>query len=138
MSFATLPLAVPSVALGLICLSLFKKIVLADSLAPIVDNIFGLGPADPPTAWLGAWLFSFQIYFDFSGYSDIAVGLGRLVGIRLPVNFKQPYLSASPQEFWRRWHITLSEWIRDYLYIPLGGSRTGSPWHGQSVGVALG
>jgi alginate O-acetyltransferase complex protein AlgI len=112
-----------SLALGLILLGLFKKACIADSLAPHVDDIFARGPADAATAWLGAWLFTFQIYFDFSGYSDMAVGMARLFGIRLPFNFRQPYLARSPREFWQRWHVTLSQWIRDYLYIPLGGSR---------------
>ncbi|MFT4583658.1 MAG: alginate O-acetyltransferase complex protein AlgI [Gammaproteobacteria bacterium] len=112
-----------SYGLFLCVLGLTKKIIFADSLAPIVDDIFFLGPADSAQAWLGAWLFTFQIYFDFSGYSDIAIGCAYLLGIRLPRNFRTPYLSRSPREFWRRWHITLSTWIRDYLYIPLGGGR---------------
>ena len=110
---------------SLCALGLTKKVVLADSLAPTVDDIFALGPANCAQAWLGAWLFTFQIYFDFSGYSDIAIGSAYLLGIRLPINFHTPYLSTSPREFWRRWHITLSTWIRDYLYIPLGGGRGG-------------
>jgi len=109
--------------LGLCLLGLTKKIVFADSFAPIVDDIFRAGPASASVAWLGAWLFGFQIYFDFSGYSDIALGIAYLFGMRLAVNFRQPYLSRTPQEFWQRWHITLSQWIRDYLYIPLGGNR---------------
>ena len=113
-------------SLALILLGLIKKIYFADSLAPIVNDIFARGPADPHTALLGAWLFAFQIYFDFSGYSDMAVGLARLFGIRLPMNFFQPYLSRSPREFWQRWHVTLSRWIQDYLYIPLGGNK--GPW----------
>ena len=112
-----------SYALGLCALGLTKKIVFADSLAPIVDDIFFLGPQTMAEAWIGAWLFTFQIYFDFSGYSDIALGCAYLLGIRLPRNFRTPYLSTSPREFWQRWHITLSRWIRDYLYIPLGGGR---------------
>ncbi len=108
----------------LLCtLGLSKKILFADSLAPIVDDIFYLGPTSTGEAWTGAWLFTFQIYFDFSGYSDIAIGSAYLLGIRLPRNFQTPYLSTSPREFWRRWHITLSTWIRDYLYIPLGGGK---------------
>lgn len=110
-------------ALGLCALGLTKKIVFADSLAPIVDDIFFLGPRTTAEAWIGAWLFTFQIYFDFSGYSDVALGCAYLLGIRLPRNFRTPYLSTSPREFWQRWHITLSRWIRDYLYIPLGGGR---------------
>lgn len=112
-----------TLGLGLCLLGLVKKVGLSDSIAPTVDEIFRLGPADAATAWLGAWLFGFQIYFDFSGYSDMAVGMALLLGIRLPFNFRTPYLAASPREFWQRWHITLSTWIRDYLYVPLGGSR---------------
>jgi len=127
----------PSLALGLICLGVFKKVFIADSLAPHVDEIFSLGPADAFTAWLGAWLFTFQIYFDFSGYSDMALGMARLLGVRLPFNFRQPYLSRSPQEFWQRWHITLSSWIRDYLYIPLGGSRQGGQIRQLAVMISV-
>jgi alginate O-acetyltransferase complex protein AlgI len=104
-------------------LGLVKKVVFADSLAPYVDGIFSFPVLDSGTAWLGAYLFTFQIYFDFSGYSDMAIGAAYLLGFRLPVNFRTPYVGASPQEFWRRWHITLSTWIRDYFYIPLGGSK---------------
>lgn len=113
--------------LVLICAGIIKKVVLADSLAPFVDDIFHNGPANALSAWIGAGLFAFQIYFDFSGYSDMAVGMAYLVGIRLLLNFRQPYLSRSPREFWQRWHITLSTWIRDYLYIPLGGNRGSAP-----------
>ncbi len=113
--------------LGLCLVGLFKKVVLADSIAPVVDEIFDRGPSDAGTAWLGIVLFAFQIYFDFSGYSDMAVGMARLLGVRLPINFRTPYLATSPREFWQRWHITLSTWIRDYLYVPLGGSRLGGP-----------
>lgn len=112
-------------ALAWCVMGLIKKVVIADSLAPHVDTIFALGPADSFTAWLGAVLFGFQIYFDFSGYCDIAIGVGQLFGFSLPLNFKQPYLSTNPRDFWQRWHITLSTWFRDYLYIPLGGSRAG-------------
>lgn len=111
--------------LGLCLLGVVKKVVGADSLAPFVDDIFTRGPGDAATAWLGIWLFAFQIYFDFSGYSDMAVGMSWLLGVRLPMNFLTPYLALSPREFWQRWHITLSTWIRDYLYIPLGGSKGG-------------
>ncbi|HCU89656.1 MAG: hypothetical protein CMF53_03995 [Legionellales bacterium] len=112
-----------SYGLALCTLGLCKKVILADSLAPLVDDIFFFGPATMAQAWTGAWLFAFQIYFDFSGYSDIAIGSAYLLGIRLPQNFRTPYLSVSPREFWQRWHITLSTWIRDYLYIPLGGAK---------------
>jgi len=104
-----------------------KKVAIADSMAPIVSNIF-----DNPQAYgsatlvLGVYCFALQIYGDFSGYSDIARGISRLFGIELMVNFKQPYLSRNITEFWRRWHISLSTWLRDYLYIPLGGNRKGT------------
>ena len=114
-----------SFGLALCCLGLVKKIVLADSIAPLVDDIFFDVPASSFAAWVGAWLFAFQIYFDFSGYSDIAIGCAYLLGFRLPLNFRTPYLSLGPQEFWGRWHITLSTWIRDYVYIPLGGNAGG-------------
>jgi alginate O-acetyltransferase complex protein AlgI len=109
--------------LGLIVLGLCKKIVFADGLGPLADEMFASRPESAYAAWLGVTLFAFQIYFDFSGYSDIAIGSAYLLGIRLPWNFRTPYNSAGPREFWQRWHISLSTWIRDYLYIPLGGSR---------------
>lgn len=114
-----------SYGLALCVLGLVKKVVLADSLAPHVDEIFAGQPETAYLAWLGATLFAFQIYFDFSGYSDIAIGSAYLLGIRLPFNFSTPYVSRSPREFWQRWHISLSTWIRDYVYIPLGGGRGG-------------
>lgn len=109
-----------------ILFGLVKKIVFADTLAPKVDYYFSQAAAlNSLDAWFAAYLFAFQIYFDFSAYSDIAVGVGRLFGLRLPFNFKTPYLSGNATEFWKRWHITLSSWIKDYIYIPLGGSRKG-------------
>jgi len=104
-----------------------KKVLLADTLGRVSDSIFSLnhGSLGPSTAWLGALCYGFQIFFDFSGYSDMAIGLGRVFGLSLPENFRQPYRSSSVTEFWRRWHITLSTWFRDYLYIPLGGNRAG-------------
>ncbi|HEV7452838.1 MAG TPA: MBOAT family protein [Pseudonocardiaceae bacterium] len=108
-------------------LGLTKKVVIADSLAPMVDACFST-PADQMTttiAWLGAIGYTLQLYFDFSGYSDMAIGLGRMVGFTLPENFARPYSSASITEFWRRWHMSLSRWFRDYVYIPLGGNRQG-------------
>ncbi len=116
-----------SLGLGLCLLGLVKKVILSDSLAPIVDTNFSIMPDTALAAWQGILTFTFQIYYDFSGYSDIALGLGYLLGIRLPINFKQPYLAKSPQEFWQRWHITLSQWVRDYLYIPLGGNKIKGP-----------
>ncbi|MEO7193321.1 MAG: MBOAT family protein [Pseudonocardiaceae bacterium] len=108
-------------------LGLTKKVVIADSLAPMVDACFAT-PADQmttATAWLGAIGYTLQLYFDFSGYSDMAIGLGRMLGFTLPENFARPYSSASITEFWRRWHMSLSRWFRDYVYIPLGGNRHG-------------
>jgi alginate O-acetyltransferase complex protein AlgI len=109
-------------------LGLTKKVVIADSLAPMVDACFAT-PADQMTtanAWLGAIGYTLQLYFDFSGYSDMAIGLGRMLGFTLPENFARPYSSASITEFWRRWHMSLSRWFRDYVYIPLGGNRHGT------------
>jgi len=103
---------------------LFKKIVVADNCAILVNDIFSKSDAyDPSVLFIGAVLFAFQIYGDFSGYSDIAIGIGRLFGFNLMRNFAFPYFSRDIAEFWRRWHISLSTWFRDYLYIPLGGSR---------------
>lgn len=108
----------------LLMLGLFKKILLADKLAPIVNqgfsNVQALTGVD---AWVSALAFTFQIYFDFSGYTDIARGCAKLFGYELPENFRLPYLARNPREFWRTWHITLSTWLRDYLYISLGGNR---------------
>jgi alginate O-acetyltransferase complex protein AlgI len=109
--------------LALCAVGMIKKVVFADSLAPHVDNLFSTVPGTAFDAWTGAALFTFQIYFDFSGYSDIAIGSAYILGIRLPTNFATPYVSSGPREFWKRWHISLSSWIRDYLYIPLGGNR---------------
>jgi alginate O-acetyltransferase complex protein AlgI len=106
-------------------LGLAKKVVIANALGEQADAIFQLNPAtlSAAQAWLGALAYTFQIYFDFSGYSDMAVGLGRLMGFQFPENFNNPYASRSITEFWQRWHITLGRWMRDYLYIPLGGNR---------------
>jgi len=105
---------------------LFKKIVVADRLAIMVDQIYA-SPSiySSPTVWLAVFSYSIQIYFDFSGYSDMAIGLGKIMGFDLPLNFNLPYVSQSITEFWKRWHISLSTWLRDYLYIPLGGNRKG-------------
>jgi len=112
--------------LKLILWGMFKKVVIADSLAPIVEDIFSnYEDFGGGTLWLGAIYFSFQIYCDFSGYSDIAIGTSKLFGFELMSNFKYPYFSRNIGEFWRRWHISLSTWFRDYLYIPLGGSQEG-------------
>ena len=112
----------------LILWGMFKKVVVADSCAPYVDMCFDNPEAfSGATLILGAILFSFQIYGDFSGYSDIAIGTAKLFGFELMTNFKFPYFSRNIAEFWRRWHISLSTWFRDYLYIPLGGSRVSKP-----------
>jgi len=112
--------------LRLIMWGMFKKVVIADSLAPMVDNIFSnYEDFGGGILWLGAIYFAFQIYCDFSGYSDIAIGTSKLFGFELMSNFKFPYFSRNIGEFWRRWHISLSTWFRDYLYIPLGGSQEG-------------
>ena len=112
---------------GEIALGLVKKTVIADQLATVADAYFGAAAAHPgaPAAWSGILAFAFQIYFDFSGYSDIAIGCARLLGFDFPQNFRRPYLAAGISEFWRRWHMTLSSWLRDYVYIPLGGNRHG-------------
>jgi alginate O-acetyltransferase complex protein AlgI len=126
-----------------------KKVLIANSVAVAADGIFALPPSalTAAHAWLGIACYTLQIYFDFSGYSDMAIGLGRMFGFRFPENFRWPYVADSVQEFWRRWHISLSSWFRDYLYVPLGGNR-GTPartyrnlvtvfflcglWHGAS------
>lgn len=106
---------------------LAKKIVLANTFAERADYVFSLlsTERDPKSAWYGLFLYSLQIYFDFSGYSDMAIGLGKMFGFHFQENFNYPYISASVSEFWRRWHISLSGWLREYLYIPLGGNRKG-------------
>jgi len=106
---------------------LFKKVVIADNMAPLVNTIFSKPPSDltGPEVVMGAYAFAFQIYGDFSGYSSIAKGIAQWMGFELMWNFKNPYFSVTPSEFWNRWHISLSSWLRDYLYIPLGGSRGG-------------
>jgi alginate O-acetyltransferase complex protein AlgI len=116
-------------ALGLkfFIIGLSQKVLLANTLAAPVDAIYKI-PAqhlDAPLAWLAAAGYSLQIYFDFAGYSNMAIGLGLIIGIYFPLNFDYPYIAQSITEFWRRWHITLSTWFRDYLYIPLGGNRAG-------------
>ena len=128
---------------------LAKKVLIANSLGFIADKTFEISPSDLSSgiAWLGIICYSLQIYFDFSGYSDMAIGLGRMLGFNFKENFNYPYISKSIKEFWRRWHISLSSWFRDYLYIPLGGNRKGKQrmylnliivflvtglWHGAS------
>ena len=109
------------------CVGLSKKVLLANNIGALWDVYKAMDPAalSFADAWLGALAFTFQIYFDFSGYSDMAVGLGRMLGFEFVENFNYPYISRSITEFWRRWHISLSTWFRDYVYIPLGGNRRG-------------
>ena len=145
-----------ALGLSIFVAGLFKKVVIADNLAQFATPVFAAADAgDPVTmaeAWGGALAYTFQIYFDFSGYSDMAIGLARMFGVRLPINFDSPYKSRSIIEFWRRWHMTLSRFLRDYLYIPLGGSRKGRPrryanltatmvlgglWHGAGWGFVI-
>ena len=110
--------------LQIFLIGLFKKVLIADSLAqlinPMFDNYLELGQLQ---AWMAVLGYTFQLYFDFSGYSDMAIGLGRMIGLRFPYNFNSPYKAVNMADFWKRWHISLSTWLRDYLYIPLGGSR---------------
>jgi alginate O-acetyltransferase complex protein AlgI len=107
---------------------LTKKVVIADTIAPVADAAFAVSGGDmtTATAWLGALAYTLQLYFDFSGYSDMAIGLGLMIGFKLPENFDRPYSAASITDFWRRWHMSLSRWFRDYVYIPLGGNRHGA------------
>lgn len=110
------------------CIGLAKKVLIANVMAEQADLIFDgeLSDISMGTAWIGMLAYTFQIYFDFSGYSDMAIGLGRMMGFRFPENFDSPYISKNISEFWRRWHITLGSFMRDYLYIPLGGNRVKS------------
>ena len=103
-----------------------QKVLIADSVAPLVDQTFGLNSPTFLESWLGALAYTIQLYFDFMGYSSMAIGLGLMMGFRFIENFNHPYISRSITEFWRRWHISLSSWLKDYLYIPLGGNRHGT------------
>lgn len=118
-----------SVGLTIFCIGLFKKVVIADSIGHYVGPVFNAPGADIQLSFLEAWggalCYTLQLYFDFSGYSDMAIGLSRLFGVALPLNFHSPYKSANIIEFWRRWHMTLSRFLKDYLYVPLGGNRKG-------------
>ncbi len=111
--------------IGIFLIGLGKKVILANNIGSLWTSVKGmeLGDISTATAWIGILAFTFQIYFDFSGYSDMAVGLGKMLGFEFPKNFDYPYLSRSISEFWRRWHITLGTWFRCYVYIPLGGNR---------------
>jgi D-alanyl-lipoteichoic acid acyltransferase DltB (MBOAT superfamily) len=106
-------------------IGLFKKTVLADGIQPLVALAFNQASPSFDQAWIGALAYTFQLYFDFSGYSDMAIGISLMFGIFLPLNFNSPYKATSIIDFWRRWHMTLSQFLRDYLYIPLGGNRHG-------------
>ncbi|MDD5919383.1 MAG: MBOAT family protein [bacterium] len=136
------------------CFGLAKKVLIANTLAMTADAVYALplGDVAAPTAWLGAVCYLFQIYFDFSGYSDMAIGLGLAFGFEFRENFNYPYIAGTMQEFWRRWHISLSTWFREYVYIPLGGNRKGKLrtgvnklivflltglWHGASWNFAV-
>ncbi|HEY9083826.1 MAG TPA: MBOAT family O-acyltransferase [Vicingaceae bacterium] len=109
-------------------IGLAKKVLIANVMAVEADRVFGMVETDltTPIAWIGALAYTFQIYYDFSGYSDMAIGLGKIIGFKFPENFNNPYISKSISEFWRRWHITLGSFMKDYLYIPLGGNRVDS------------
>ena len=124
----TFHIHIENVALGLtlFAMGLIKKVLIADNLAPIATNVFSR--ADSLTfleAWIGAISYTFQLYFDFSGYSEMAIGLGLMFNLKLPTNFNSPYQAKSIIDFWRRWHMTLGAWVKDYLYIPMGGNRHG-------------
>jgi alginate O-acetyltransferase complex protein AlgI len=108
-----------------VCLGMAKKVLLANPCGWVADAAFDAASVRAADAWLGALAYGFQIYFDFSGYSDMAIGLGLMIGFVFPKNFDSPYKAESITDFWRRWHISLSTWLRDYLYVPLGGNRRG-------------
>ncbi|NQT17606.1 MAG: MBOAT family protein, partial [Planctomycetes bacterium] len=110
---------------ALFVLGLAKKVLLANTIGQVADAVFDAQAPATLDAWLGVTAYAFQIYFDFSGYSDMAIGLGRMLGFEFPRNFNAPYLSQSITDFWRRWHISLSTFLRDYLYFPMGGNRRG-------------
>jgi len=126
----------------LLAIGLFKKVVFADSLGYFADHVFTFAAKTgydllPKDAWLGALTYSLQLYFDFSGYSDMAIGLAWMFGFRLPTNFNSPYQATTIIDFWRRWHMTLSGFFREYVYIPLGGNRRGIAWQSLFVGIVF-
>ena len=138
--------------LHLIMWGMFKKVFIADNLSPVVGSVFGMQSPDGFSTLIGVYAFAVQIYCDFSGYTDIARGTAKLMGFEFVLNFNLPYLSASPREFWTRWHISLSTWLRDYLYVSLGGNRHGAAvtarnliltmvigglWHGAAWNFAI-
>jgi alginate O-acetyltransferase complex protein AlgI len=115
-----------AIGISTFIIGLFKKVVIADTLSPYSAELFdATGTPGLVPAWIGAIAYTLQIYFDFSGYSDMAIGLGKMFNIDIPINFNSPYKSTSITDFWRRWHMTLSRFLKDYLYIPLGGNRKG-------------
>ncbi len=114
-----------------------KKVLIANAVAAVADEAFATGSLSALNAWIGAAAYAVQILFDFSGYSDMAIGLGRMFGFRYPENFNEPYTAVTIRDFWRRWHISLSTWFRDYLYIPLGGSRVGRTRHAVNLLVVF-
>jgi alginate O-acetyltransferase complex protein AlgI len=125
--------------LFLIILGLFQKVALADNFAPIANLVFDEpGRFNTAELWLGTYAFAFQIYFDFAGYSNIAIGCARLIGFEIPENFRMPYIAIGFRDFWRRWHISLSSWLRDYLYIPLGGNRRGTAITLRNLFIVMG
>ncbi|MBY0501085.1 MAG: MBOAT family protein [Alphaproteobacteria bacterium] len=116
-----------NLGLTIFVIGLFKKVILADSIMPFVEPVFGSDqPHNPLDAWGGALAYTLQLYFDFSGYSDMAIGISRIFNIDLPLNFDSPYKAKNIIDFWKRWHISLSSFLKDYLYIPLGGSKHGN------------
>lgn len=121
-------------------MGLGKKVLLANNLGAIFTQVSQMAPDSRSTllVWLGAVCYTFQIYFDFSGYSDMAIGLGYMFGFKFPMNFHYPYVAASVTDFWRRWHISLSSWFRDYVYIPLGGNRVGTAKHIRNLLIVWG
>lgn len=150
----TISISKVSEGIGKFLKGLAKKVLLANNIGLVWTQVKAMdyGEISAATAWLGILAFTFQIYFDFSGYSDMAIGLGKMLGFNFPVNFDHPYLSRSISEFWRRWHITLGSWFREYVYIPLGGNRKGFArtiinllivwsltglWHGSSWNFML-
>jgi alginate O-acetyltransferase complex protein AlgI len=127
------------IGVWLFAIGLFKKAVLADHVAGVIDPVFA-GPAGygSAAAWAAIFGYAAQVYCDFSGYSDMALGLAHLLGFHLPVNFRMPYFAANISEVWHRWHISLSTWLRDYLYVPLGGSRGGKWAAGRNLIITMG
>src|SRR6195952_3612783 len=118
-------------------IGLFKKTCLADGIQPLVAPAFGLNPPTFDQVWIGVLAYTFQLYFDFSGYCDMAIGISLIFGIFLPLNFNSPYKATSITDFWRRWHMTLSQFLRDYLYIPLGGNWRGPVWRYVNLVITM-